>query len=195
MYDFFLGKGMKTWRILTLIPFGAALAHDLHLSLDEYRWVYSQLHKNLRKSPGMDMEIRCPSGLPLIEHFPQRGDERVQWIGCSGAISYLQITPTGDVYPCCLLRDEQFFAGNLVKESLNTIWNSPAMQFLRDNYYNITGKCLHCHYAHVCRGGCKALSQKICGDFRMPDPRCLYDPSTNFTLPEFFQEKPKEVIR
>lgn len=195
MYNFFLKKGIKTWRILTLIPFGAALTHNLNLSLAEYRWVYSQLHEKLKKSPGMDMEIRCPSGLPLIEHFPDRGDERAQWIGCSGGISYFQITPIGNVYPCCLLRGEQFFAGNLTEEPLEKIWNSPAMQFLRDNYYNITGKCTCCYYSHVCRGGCKALSHTICGDFRMPDPRCLYDPSANLTLPEFFQEESKEVIK
>lgn len=192
MFDFFLENSMKTWRILTLIPFGAALNHNLNLSLAEYRWVYSRLHEKLSEFPEITMEIRCPSGLPLIEYFPSRGDDRAQWIGCSGGISYIQITPNGDVYPCCLLRDEEFFAGNLTKQSLGEIWNSPAMSFLRENYYNIMGKCTQCHYAHVCRGGCKALSHKMYDDFRMPDPRCLYDPESNLTLPEFYQENQED---
>lgn len=194
IYDLFLKMNMKNWRIVTLVPSGAALVNDLNLSLDEYRWVYSQLLRKLNESSHMKLEIRCPSGLPLIDHFPKKEDERIQWVGCCGSILFFQIAPNGDVYPCSLLRKEQFLAGNLVQMPLNEIWNSPAMKFLRDNFYTVSGKCTDCHYTHVCRGGCKALSQEICGDFRAPDPRCLYEPSTGLTLPEFFQEKEKEVI-
>lgn len=193
LHDLFLKKNIKNWRVVTLIPFGAALKNNLNLSLSEYRWVYAHLTM-LNKSSKMKIEIRCPSGLPLTDNFFNKEDERNQWVGCCGSIMYFQITPNGDIYPCCLLKDEQFLAGNLVYMPLKEIWQSPAMDFLRDNFYNLTGKCVSCKYNHVCRGGCKALSQKIFGDYRMPDPRCLYDPSTGLTLPEFFQENKKEVI-
>lgn len=194
MHDLLLKMGMKNWRIVTLVPYGAALTKNLNLSLADYRWVYSHLTEKSNKSPHMKLEIRCPSGLPLTDHFPKKEDERVQWVGCCGSILYFQIAPNGDVYPCSLLKKNQFLAGNLVQLPLKEIWNSPAMAFLRDNFYTISGKCTACQYVHVCRGGCKALSQELCGDFQAPDPRCLYEPSTGLTLPEFFQEKKKEVI-
>ncbi len=190
MYDYFSEKGVRSWRVITLIPYGNALVHDLSLSLPEYRWAYTRLCEKLEQSPGINVEIRCPTGLPFT-NLPLKEDERTQWVGCCGAVSYLQITPSGDVYPCCLLRGEKFLCGNLVETPLAEIWRAPAMQFLRDNYYNFTGKCTYCAYAHVCRGGCKVLSHAMYGDFRKPDPRCLYDPSTGLTLPEYFQEKRK----
>ena len=193
LHNLFLKKHFKTWRVVTLVPFGAALTNNLGLSLSEYKWVYTHLAV-LNKSFKINIEIRCPSGLPLTDNFFSRKDERVQWVGCCGSILYFQITPNGDVYPCCLLKDAQFLAGNLVHMPLEEIWQSPAMDFLRDNFNNLTGKCVLCRYNHVCRGGCKALSQKIHGDYTMPDPRCLYEPSTGLTLCEFFLGESKEVI-
>ncbi len=84
----------------------------------------------------------------------------------------LCVMPDGTVFPCRRLPHP---IGNLMEDSLKTIWeNSEVLEKLR-NKTNLKGKCGTCSISECT--GCRSLAYALTGDFLAEDPHCWLDPS------------------
>lgn len=91
---------------------------------------------------------------------------------CDACLGQAYVDCDGSVYPCNLLSTySEFNMGNLVTNSLNTIWKSEQWKMLR-NGISMNSDCQNCELWHICNGGCFALSFIHFGDIHTPDPRC-----------------------
>lgn len=71
-------------------------------------------------------------------------------IGCLAGTAYCTIDPWGNVRPC---NHAPQIAGNLLTDTLESIWHSETMQIWRDL---IPGECQSCTAFTICHGGCRA---------------------------------------
>ncbi|MFB3905630.1 MAG: radical SAM protein [Acidobacteriota bacterium] len=91
--------------------------------------------------------------------------------GCGAGRSYCAIQPDGKVTPCVFM---PLVVGDLRQESLMDIWRrSPEFVALSDRS-DRTGHCRICTSRFQC-GGCRARAYNYFGDFRAPDPGCVYN--------------------
>ncbi len=88
---------------------------------------------------------------------------------CVIGVDGLCIMPEGSVFPC---RRFPISIGNLLKDSLKTIWErSELLEKLRRKE-NLKGKCGRCEMRD-CRG-CRSLALALTGDYHEEDPHCWY---------------------
>jgi radical SAM protein with 4Fe4S-binding SPASM domain len=79
------------------------------------------------------------------------------------------VMPNGDVFPC---RRFPISIGNLLADSLSTIWEkSELLEKLRKKE-NLKGKCGSCEIKE-CRG-CRSLAFALSNDYLAEDPHCWY---------------------
>jgi len=68
------------------------------------------------------------------------------------------IENNGDVYPCDTLRFKKLYLGNILRDSLEKIMNSPVLEKLKRRTKNIELQCRKCKYVRICSGGCMAYA-------------------------------------
>jgi len=73
-------------------------------------------------------------------------------VGCLSGIAYCVIDPWGNVRPCTHVPVN---CGNILKQSMEDIWQGPEMQKWRDM---IPDSCVLCSEISKCRGGCRAAA-------------------------------------
>jgi radical SAM protein with 4Fe4S-binding SPASM domain len=81
----------------------------------------------------------------------------------------LCVMPDGDVLPC---RRFPISIGNLLNDSLKTIWEKSELLGRINNKENLKGQCGTCKMAD-CRG-CRSLALALTGDPLEEDPHCWY---------------------
>jgi len=90
--------------------------------------------------------------------------------------NHIFIENNGDVYPCCALRYyvkreaptlkscnlhyTDLRLGNILKDSLNDIFNAPILSWLKTRQHYIEKECAGCKYLNICNGGCMAIAYK-----------------------------------
>lgn len=107
--------------------------------------------------------------LPLQAFQVSFGDEGPELLGAPCVIGKdgLCIMPDGDVFPC---RRFPVPIGNLLNDSLKTIWEESELLSQIRNKKNLKGKCGKCEVEH-CRG-CRSLALSLTGDYLEEDPHC-----------------------
>lgn len=93
---------------------------------------------------------------------------------CGVGTEEISIDCKGDVYPCKLLHDPQFRAGNIREKPLREIWETSEVlkAMLGVNPDNLPG-CRDCTFRYVCGGGCRAHQMAMTGDlYGTYDPDC-----------------------
>jgi radical SAM protein with 4Fe4S-binding SPASM domain len=156
-------EGVDTFSMERLIPEGRgrSLADQL-LSPAELRELYEHIY-----------EIALPGKSPrILMHRPlfnlvAPGDATVGAL-CSVGINALTIMPDGTVYPC---RRLPIPIGNVLTDSLFSIWYDSEILWKIRNPDNIKGKCHDCVYLANCRG-CRAMAYFCSGDYLAEDPLC-----------------------
>jgi len=81
----------------------------------------------------------------------------------------LCIMPEGNVFPC---RRFPISIGNLLNDSLKTIWENSGILERLKRKENLKGKCGSCEIKD-CRG-CRSLVYSLTGDYLEEDPHCWY---------------------
>lgn len=90
---------------------------------------------------------------------------------CGAAKMTCSVAPDGTVYPCAFLQDPRFRAGNILDESLESIWRSAApFEALRSVKI---ASCEECGRFSLCHGGCPAVAYFLTQSLDRPDPECL----------------------
>jgi len=81
------------------------------------------------------------------------------------------ISPTGGVYPCAFLQEDEFMAGKLPEQAFGPMWdNSPVFQSFRRLEIR---SCEQCSRFDMCHGGCPAIAYHTQKKLGLPDPGCL----------------------
>jgi len=114
--------------------------------------------------------------------------------GCPCGSASLRInskTPQGTVpvSPCVYLHD--FKVGDLLKEDLGSIVNSPQFVALRRRNEQLPSGCdKDCTYASACKGGCAARAYLMRGSLDQRDPYCPLEQQglAKLTLPSIQHE-------
>ena len=77
---------------------------------------------------------------------------------CGAATSLLSISASGDVYPCQSLHLDEFWAGNVRKQSLGEILqDSPALKAFRENRWPWFKPCSECSLMAICSSTCRVF--------------------------------------
>jgi len=91
---------------------------------------------------------------------------------CGAAKMTCSVSPDGSVYPCAFLQDKRFLAGNILNDSLSSIWkNAKAFHIMRSIHVE---SCRNCQRFHICHGGCPAVAFFMTQSLEYHDPECLY---------------------
>jgi radical SAM protein with 4Fe4S-binding SPASM domain len=92
--------------------------------------------------------------------------------GCLGGTGFCFISHRGSVQPCGYLEIE---AGNLRKDSFQTVWETSSVFLALRDKARYEGKCGRCEYFRVC-GGCRARAYEATGNYLAEEPLCRYQP-------------------
>lgn len=156
IYTFCKAHGILRWKIMKYIPRNAK--DLLLLSPENYektiKWLLDLKNKNSGK-----LEIIVAREFDLINDNLDYNDQQ-----CFGGKSFFSIKSNGDVTPCSYL--DSPICGNIVEQSIETIWNHPEMVAFSKDIFDRT-----CKYSLKCRGGCKAASIYLTGKADC-DPYC-----------------------
>lgn len=161
MHDLAARYGART-RLSRFRPSGHAAQVWESLRLNKAQM--AELAAFLRERP----DIRTGDSFFAIEAADRRS------LGlkmCGAARMTCSIAPDGSVYPCAFLSTEQFKAGNVVEEPLESIFrDSPIFEKLRTRNVASCGTCARFDYCH---GGCPAVAYFVTSSWRQADPECL----------------------
>jgi radical SAM protein with 4Fe4S-binding SPASM domain len=105
-------------------------------------------------------------GNACSEHLDLR-----QPLGCSGAVSYATITPTGELLPCHFF--EGVRADSVANASFSEVWRrSRFLNYFRHlNVGDLNGVCHNCSWLTKCGGSCRATNFAK-GDLFGPNLSC-----------------------
>ncbi len=163
----FMGKyGFAKTVIERFIPWGRGAAmRERVISVAEWKDILRMLCSKC----GLDDEY-------LQEMVPYRGfmvekDEgsfNLFGAPCIVARDGMALMPDGTVFPC---RRFPLAAGNLIKESLEEIWQNSKLLKQLNKRILLKGKCKVC----IIEGclGCRAMAYSLTGDFLAEDPLCI----------------------
>lgn len=147
------------------------------------------------KKKTSDMNILWSKG--QNQNFFQAKDGASSFVGarCSANYSHMVILPNGDVTICeQLYWNPRFLLGNIVKQDISEIWNSPkalALAHRRADSYSEDSSCKRCSLQEKCdsvQNKCYANILKVYGDehWDYPDPRCYYAPRAEKAINSYF---------
>ena len=168
--DLIIGRGLD-WQVNTVAPIGRFPKESM-LSIEEYYelgMIIAASQKDFSKEriiAGHNFGFHSKY-IPHLSLYPE-------WNGCYAGIRALGIKSNGDVNGCLPLPDG-FIEGNVKKNSLVDIWNSPnfckfSREFKEDD---LGGFCKKCEYRMSCKGGCTLNSSSMTGKPHR-DPLCFY---------------------
>jgi radical SAM protein with 4Fe4S-binding SPASM domain len=162
LISYLAASGVRRYYLLHEDRIGRQTPAD-RISFPEFQSFYSKLRT--------DMQGVLDLGFVAASGFYKYGIHKQG--RCDAGITKLAIMPDGSMFPCNLFAGfEEFRLGNIFKEGIEKIWNSPVLEKFRK--YN-KNKCelSTCEFFSVCSGGCPAHSYYFYGSFDIVDPRCL----------------------
>ena len=108
---------------------------------------------------------------PKLNALRGRGVRR-----CAMAEREISIAETGDIYPCQLLHEERFRAGNVREQTVEEIyWESPVFARMREISADSLEKCSTCAVRYLCGGACRARDLFEVGSETLVGEFCAYE--------------------
>jgi len=139
------------------------------LTNKDYENFISYIYENaIEKYP----DIMISSGLSGFVMNPRELNQDRHW--CTIGMSMV-IDPLGNVYPCVLFMNEKYKMGNIKKNSMEEIKNSPILFKLIDAKFerkNKIQKCRECMWKNFCLSGCMGVAIDHVGTIWDTDEFC-----------------------
>lgn len=120
---------------------------DFSLSESQLRRALSQIAGLRRGDRRISLSNCVPTCFSAEEDFGGGG--------CTSGFTHCTIGPSGEVRPCT---HAELVLGHMPGDDLAELWRSPALQRWREL---IPDHCLACSVLNSCRGGCRAVAQKL----------------------------------
>lgn len=165
--------GADEIELLRLKPGGRGLddGYAQH-ALDEARAraLMPKLARLQKHWPGVAFKIDC-SLTPFLcaaDPDPQLL-QRFGVLGCEAGHALSAVTAELEATPCSFVPEPVADA-----RDFGAVWDDHP-QLTRWRRYHLDeaeAPCSHCTYREICKGGCKAVSQRVEGDWFRPDPEC-----------------------
>lgn len=98
-------------------------------------------------------------------------------IFCRAGISKLSIDESGDMYPCLVLKREDYKFGNILKDNLEELFKSEAYhEFirnkLRSSMLDAMDKCKDCNVRYFCSDSCAGMNDSYFSNKEICEERC-----------------------
>jgi len=108
---------------------------------------------------------------PMLAHHRPSKDllESLMVYGCTGGDFLIGAKATGAVTACSFAAPP---TGGPSVDKLNAYWHKPEAFGVFRRWREAAEPCRSCEYHSLCRGGCRVVSQHVCGDAADPDPEC-----------------------
>lgn len=118
---------------------------------------------------GYESQLSNLSKLVLLKpiYYELFGDS----YGCPAGRTSMTIKQDGTVIPCGVLPKKDFQCGNILKDGINSAWNSRCMISL--NEIPVAEQCKNCIQLYKnCTGGCRGNAYNLCGSLDVEDINC-----------------------
>ncbi len=143
--DFLIQKGVKAWRLFTILPIGRARNNpDLFLTENQFLEMMDFI-SNSRNDKSIDVKYSC-------EGFVGKYEAKVRdiYFFCRAGINIGSVLIDGSISACPNI-DRTFTQGNIYKDNFFDIWQTKYQPF-RDRSWTKTGKCANCSEYKDCQG-------------------------------------------
>lgn len=145
IYEYLVQKGVKAWRLFTIVPIGRAKDNpDLFLTDAQFTEVldFIVLKRNLKS---MDVKFSCEGYVGYYE--PKVRDT---YFFCRAGINIGSVLIDGSISACPNI-DRSFAQGNIYRDNFYDTWQSRFQPF-RERSWTKTGQCEKCIDYIDCQG-------------------------------------------
>lgn len=164
-----LDEGVSSVRFIPIQQMGMAQLNwnELALSAEDYSQLYHYLYlKAPKKFPTIHIS---PGFQGLVLHHP---GQRQMWCQIG---QLLAIDAKGGIYPCPLLMEPIFRAGNITRLGLDKALKSSKIKEVRELCLfrkSRISECQACRWVQFCQGGCPGSIYQLKGQFYDVDDLC-----------------------
>jgi len=145
IFNYLVGKGVKAWRLFTIVPIGRA-KNNPELLLTDFQFKELLDFISLkRKLNSIDLKFSCEGYVG-----PYELKVRDSFFFCRAGINIGSILIDGSISACPNI-DRTFSQGNIYKDNFYELWES-RFQLFRDRTWTKTGKCESCSDYSFCQG-------------------------------------------
>jgi radical SAM enzyme (rSAM/lipoprotein system) len=145
IYNYLVQKGVKAWRLFTVVPIGRALNNaELFLSDNQFTELMVFI-AGLRKQKLMDVKFSCEGYVGKYET-----EVRDTPFFCRAGINIGSILIDGAISACPNI-DRTFTQGNIYTDNFYQIWQT-RFELFRNRNWTKTGKCANCAEYKDCQG-------------------------------------------
>ena len=143
--DFLIAKGVRDWRLLTVVPMGRAAA-DAELGLtDAHFRGLMEFIKTTRREGSIRAEYGCEGYLGAYEF-----DVRDHAFVCSAGVTIGSVLIDGSISACTSIRSD-YHQGNIYQDDFIDVWEHRFAAYRTDEWKR-TGVCASCNAFRYCRG-------------------------------------------
>lgn len=148
MYSLLESRGVKQWRIFTIIPIGRAVDEpQLHLSDEEFHSLMDFIVAK-RNAPGRKMKVTFSCEGYLGPYEKKVRDNRYF---CHAGINIASVLIDGRICACPNIDRDVFSQGSIYTDNFYEVWQNRFEPF-RDRSWARKGKCAGCKSFRDCLG-------------------------------------------
>ena len=145
IYEYLVNKGVKAWRLFTIVPIGRAKNNpDLLLADYQFKELLDFISLK-RKQKSIDIKFSCEGYVGRYELMV-----RDSFFFCRAGINIGSVLVDGSISACPNI-DREFSQGNIYKDNFFKIWETKYETF-RDRSWTKTGQCEKCSDYSYCQG-------------------------------------------
>ena len=143
--DYLIRKGVKAWRLFTIIPIGRAKDNpDLNLTDQQFKQLMDFISET-RKTKTIDVKFSCEGYVGTYET-----KVRDSYFFCRAGINIGSVLIDGSISACPNI-DRSFSQGNIYNDNLFEVWKTKFEPF-RNRRWTKFGQCADCSDYNDCRG-------------------------------------------
>lgn len=144
--DFLISKGVKRWRIFTIVPMGRACDNrELLLSDEQFRELMGFIVQT-RQDGAINLNFSCEGFLGEWE-----GQVRDSIYNCYAGVNVASVLNDGSISGCLSIRSN-YHQGNIYKDDFWQVWENGFHEF-RDRKAMKRDACQECDAWRYCQGG------------------------------------------
>ncbi len=145
IFDYLISKGVKAWRLFTIVPIGRAKENpELFLTDLQFKEVMDFIALK-RKQKSIDIKFSCEGYVGVYE-----SKVRDNYFFCRAGINIGSILIDGSISACPNI-DRSFTQGNIYRDNFHETWSTKYQSF-RDRNWTKTGQCEKCNDYKDCLG-------------------------------------------
>ena len=162
--------GAHEVEILRFKPAGRAVDtyETWRLDASQRHQVLPRLMELMQKWPHLNIKVDCSLVPFLCAAGPDpRLLEMFGVVGCEAGNMLSAIRADLQMTSCSFIEERIGDAHVTLDE-----WQSPEVSRWHEYHHNAPQPCRSCEYRTICKGGCRAVSRHLTGNYFVPDPEC-----------------------